>query len=211
MQLFDISVTISPSMVVWPGDPSVTITPEKSVAADGYALSRVSFGSHTGTHIDAPRHVIENGLPADRIPLELLIGSAYVFEVAPSEGLTIHTGDLVALGIPRDATRVLLKTRNSDLWQSGPQTFDPHYVHLTKRAAHWIAAHGIRLLGIDYLSPDPYVGDGAPAHAELLGAGVVILEALNLGAVTPGVYHLVALPLKMAVADGAPVRAVLMR
>jgi arylformamidase len=211
MPLHDISITISPSMASWPGDPSVTITPEKTIAQDGYALSRISFGSHTGTHIDAPCHMIEGGLPVDRIPLETLIGTAYVFEVEPADGLAIHTGDLVALGIPRDVTRVLLKTPNSNLWQAGPQTFEPHYVHLTKRAAHWIAEHGIRLLGIDYLSPDPYIGGSSPAHDELLRAGVVILEALNLSAVTPGVYQLVALPLKIAVADGAPVRALLIR
>jgi arylformamidase len=209
--LYDISVTVAPSMVLWPGDPPVTITPEKTIAEHGYALSRVSFGTHTGTHIDAPRHLIEGGLSADHIPLETLIGTAYVFEVQPTDGLAIHAGDLVALGIPRDVTRLLLKTPNSYLWEPGPQMFDSHYVHLTKNAAHWVAQHGVRLLGIDYLSPDAFIGNGAPAHKELLGAGVVILEALNLSAVTPGVYQLVALPLKMAVTDGAPVRAVLMR
>ncbi len=211
MPLYDISITISPSMVVWPGDPPVTISPERVIDKHGYALSRLAFGSHTGTHIDAPRHMIENGLPIDRIPLETLIGTAYVFEVEPADGLAIHASDLAGLGIPHDVTRLLLKTSNSNLWQAGPQAFEPQYVHLTRRAAQWVAERGIRLLGIDYLSPDPYPGDGAPAHEELLGAGVVILEALNLSAVTPGVYQLIALPLKIAAADGAPVRALLMR
>jgi arylformamidase len=211
MALYDISVTTSSSMAIWPGDPPVVIEQAATIAENGYAVSRLSFGSHTGTHLDAPRHMIAGGLSADRVPLETLIGTALVFEVEPEDGVAIHASDLVALGIPRDTTRLLLKTRNSDLWDTGPQTFEQHYVALTKRAAYWIADRGVKLLGFDYLSVDPYVSDDAPAHHELLSAGVVILEGLNLSAVTAGVYQLVALPLKTAAADGAPVRAVLIR
>jgi arylformamidase len=211
MPLYDVSVAISSSMALWPGDPPVVVEPIKTIAEHGYALSHLSFGSHTGTHLDAPRHMVEGGLPADRVPLETLIGTALVCEVEPEDGVMIHATDLVALGIPRDTARVLLKTRNSDLWETGPQVFEQHYVALTKRAAHWIADRGVKLLGIDYLSVDPYLSDGEPAHHELLKAGVVILEGLNLSAVTAGVYQLVALPLKTAAADGAPVRAVLIR
>ena len=211
MQLYDVSITLSSSMARWPGDPPVVIEQRRTIAEHGYALSQLSFGSHAGTHIDAPRHIVEGGLPVDRIPLETLIGTALVFEVQPADGAVIHTGDLVALGIPRDTTRLLLKTSNSDLWAAGPQTFEQHYVFLSKRAAHWIADRGVKLLGIDYLSVDPYLSDDAPAHRELLSAGVVILEGLNLSAVQAGVYQLVALPLKTVAADGAPVRAILIR
>ena len=211
MPLYDVSVTVSSSMALWPGDPPVVVEQTATIAEHGYAVSRLSFGSHTGTHLDAPRHMMEKGLPADRIPLETLIGAALVFEVEPEDGVAIHTGDLVALGIPRDTTRLLLKTRNSDLWGTGPQLFEEHYVALTKRAAHWIADRGVKLLGFDYLSVDPYLSDGAPAHHELLRAGIVILEGLNLSAVPAGVYQLVALPLKTVAADGAPVRAILIR
>jgi arylformamidase len=211
MPLYDVSVVMSSSMALWPGDPPVVVEPIKTIAEHGYALSHLSFGSHTGTHVDAPRHMVAGGLPADRIPLETLIGEALVFEVEPDDGVAIHTSDLVALGIPRDTTRLLLKTRNSDLWGAGPQTFEQHYVALTKRAAHWIADRGVKLLGVDYLSVDPYLSDDMPAHRELLNAGVVVLEGLNLSAVPAGVYQLVALPLKTAAADGAPVRAVLIR
>lgn len=211
MPIFDISVPICASMAVWPGDPPVTLTPDKSLARHGYAVTRISLGSHTGTHIDAPQHLIPDGLSLDRVPLDTLIGKAFVFDVSPREGDALDASDLSTLGIPRDAERVLLKTSNSDFWAMAPQQFEQKYVHLTKQAASWLAQRGVKLVGIDYMSVDPFPGDGAPAHIELLQAGIVILEGLDLSNVTPGVYQLVALPVKVDAPDGAPVRAVLMR
>jgi arylformamidase len=211
MPIYDITVTISPFTTRWPGDPPVIIDAEKTIARDGFAVSSICMGSHTGTHVDAPRHLLEEGDSIERIPLDTFIGKAFVFEVKPQGGLAIQATDLVALGIPRDASRVLLKTSNSELWQPGPQTFEEHYVHLSKRAAQWLAGRDIKLVGVDYLSVDSFPGNGSPAHLELLGHGVVILEGLNLAQVPVGVYQLVALPLKLAVTDGAPVRAVLIR
>jgi arylformamidase len=211
MPIYDVTIPISPAMICWPGDPPVIISPEKTVAEHGYNLSRICMGTHTGTHIDAPRHLLDKSTPVDRILLDTLIGRAYVFEVDPQEGLAIQPTDLVALGIPRDATRLLFKTANSDLWGMGPQTFEEHFVHLSKKAAHWLVERQVKLVGIDYLSVDAFAGDGVPAHRELLGAGIVIVEALDLSHVTAGVYQLVVLPLKIVGGDGAPARAVLIR
>ena len=211
MPIYDITVPITPSIVRWPGDPPVTISHVKTVVEHGYGVSVISLGSHTGTHIDAPLHFWEKGQPVDRVPLELLVGKAHVFEVEPEDGLVIRPVDLAAAGIPRDATRLLLKTSNSALWGAGPQSFEERYVHLDKKAARWLVERGVRLVGFDYLSVDGYPSDETPVHRELLGAGLVIVEGLDLSGVTPGVYQLVALPLKVIGADGAPVRAVLIR
>lgn len=211
MPIFDITVPITASMALWPGDPPVLLSPEKTLERDGFGVTRISFGSHTGTHVDAPRHILPDGPALDRIPLDTLIGKAYVMEATPQEGDALLATDLVALGLPRDAERVLFKTSNSHFWESGPQQFEQRFVHLGKRAARWLAERGVKLVGIDYMSVDPFPGNGTPAHHALLSAGVVILEGLDLSRVPEGVYQLVALPLKVDSPDGAPVRAVLIR
>ena len=211
MSIYDITVPVFPSMARWPGDPEVEVSPEMTISEYGYNLSRISMGTHTGTHVDAPRHVVDRGKTVDRIPLELLIGKAYVFEVQPLDGWAIQPGDLTELGLPRDATRVLLKTTNSDLWGMGPQLFEQYFVYLSKKAAHWLAGRGVKLLGIDYMSVDGFYDNDLPSHHELLEVGVVIVENLDLSRVPPGVYDLIVLPLKLLDGDGAPARAVLMR
>ena len=211
MPVYDLTVPISPSMAQWPGDPPVAVSRAKSLGVDGYNLSHISLGSHTGTHIDAPHHYIENGATVDRISLDILMGKAYVFEVRPHEGVMIEPADLVSLGIPRDASRVLLKTENSALWEPGPQIFEQRFVYLGRKAARWLVERGVKLIGIDYMSVDQFLSVDSPAHHEFLRAGVVIVESLNLSRVEPGVYHLVVLPLKISGGDGAPARAVLLR
>src|SRR5699024_9314371 len=108
----------------------------------------------------------------------------------------------------RAGERLLLKTRNSDRLWSGRE-FDPRFTALSLEAAHWLATRPIRLLGIDYLSVGPYHDEGAEVHRALLGAGIWIIEGLNLMAVEPGRYELICLPLRLADADGAPARALL--
>jgi arylformamidase len=211
MSIYDITVPISPSMSRWPGDPEVEVSPEMTIAEHGYNLSRISMGTHTGTHVDAPRHVLGGGNTVDRIPLDLLIGKAYVFEVQPSDGWAIQPGDLTELGLPRDAKRLLLKTSNSDLWGTAPEFFEHSFVHLSKKAAHWLAGRGVNLLGIDYMSVDGFPDKDLPSHHELLEAGVAIVENLDLSRIQPGVYDLMVLPLKLLDGDGAPARAVLVR
>ena len=146
MSIYDITVPVFPSMARWPGDREVEVSPERAIPAHGYNLSRISMGTHTGTHVDAPRHVVDKGKTVDRIPLDLLIGKAYVFEVQPLDGWAIQPGDLTELSLPRDAIRVLLKTTNSDLWGMGSQIFEQYFVYLNKKAAHWLAGRGVKLL-----------------------------------------------------------------
>ena len=117
-------------------------------------------------------------------------------------------GVLESLSIPPGTERLLLRTRNSDRWASGEEGFWEDYVGVTDAGARWLIDRGVRLVGIDYLSISTYT-DLVPPHQTLLGAGVIIVEGLNLHGIDPGLYRLVCLPIKVMGGDGAPARAIL--
>jgi arylformamidase len=208
---YDISLPISHAMPVWPGDPSIRIEQVSSHSAgDKLNVSRLEMGTHTLTHVDAPRHIEDGGLTVDRLPLDLLIGPALVVEPR-YEGNLITATDLGELGIRHGAERLLIKTRNSELWAGGPYEFETDYVALSRDAGLWLLSRGIKLVGVDYLSVDAFDSHKLEVHHTLLEEGVVILEGLNLSLVPEGRYQLICLPLKVRDGDGAPARAVLMR
>jgi len=208
MQIIDISAPMRAGMHVYEGDPPVSIERAASLAAGDLAnVTRLAFGAHTGTHVDAPVHFIEGAPGVETLPLDALIGPAAVVD-ATRITADIDAAALAALDIPPDATRVLFKTPNSALWDE--PAFSPHFVGLLPDAARALAGRGVRLAGIDYLSVAPQA-DPAPAHEALLRAGIVILEGLDLRRVEPGAYTLICLPLLIPGADGAPARAVLTR
>lgn len=202
----DISVTLSDGMVHWPGDPPAVIRRVQGLEAGAPVnLTHIDLCAHTGTHVDAPLHFVEGGQGVDEMPLDVGIGSCRVVEVLDRE--IVGADDLRSFD-PRPGERLLIKTRNSRRrWEREP--FDPRFVHLRESAAEFLAGRGIRTLGVDYLSVGGYEGDGTQTHSTLLRAGVWIIEGLNLGAVSPGEYELVCLPLRLLGADGAPARAVL--
>jgi arylformamidase len=202
-EIIDISVPVSPSTVSWENESIPVIERVSSIeAGDGFNLSRLVFGTHTGTHVDAPLHFIEGGGSADRLPLEALIGPAVVVDARDvSQEIT---SELVERELPADCERVLFSTRNSELWDQ--PSFSSDFVGISPQAAALLVERGVRLVGIDYLSV------GAPeTHRELLSHGVVLLEGLDLRPAAAGRYRLVCLPLRIAGADGAPARAVLTR
>jgi arylformamidase len=208
MQMIDITVPIRTGMVVYEGDPPVRVERVASIAEGALAnVSRLELGTHTGTHVDAPAHFIDGAPGVDALPLDALIGPAVVVDATGIEG-DLDARAIAVLGIPADARRVLLRTRNARLWES--DRFEPGYVGLTGGGAEALVAAGVRLVGIDYLSI-AVSADPAPAHLVLLAAGVVILEGLDLRAVEPGAYRLVCLPMRIDGADGAPARALLLR
>jgi arylformamidase len=208
---YDISLPISPVMPVWPGDPLIRIEQVSSLSGDGKLnVSRLEMGTHTLTHVDAPRHIKDRGLTVDRLPLDLLIGPVVVVEPR-YEGTLVTATDLGELGIRRGTERLLIKTRNSELWMGGPYEFETDYVSLSKDTGPWLISRGIKLLGVDYLSVDAFNSHKLEVHHTLLEKGVVILEGLNLSQVPEGRYQLICLPLKVRDGDGAPARAVLMR
>ena len=208
--IIDISVPLHPEMPVWPGSVGIRLSRTMSLeAGDSSNVSRLDCDVHVGTHVDAPLHFIEDGSSVEQMPLKTLIGMVFVAYL-PEEVDVITADDLAALSIPKGTQRLLLRTRNSLLWANGVNGFRTDYVALTADAARWMVEHGIRLVGVDYLSVQRYQ-DGSETHQILLGAGVVIVEGLNLADVVPGQYKLICLPLKLVGAEGAPARAVLVR
>jgi arylformamidase len=209
--VIDISLPIGKDLLTWPGDPPLQILPHKRISeGDSANVSELRLGSHTGTHIDPPVHFIEGAEGTDRVPLASLMGPALVVDVRGRPD-AIGSDELESLGIPEDTERLLLRSDSSELWRSLPAAFPSGYVHLTPEGAAWIVRHGIRLVGVDFLSIEARGSEGHPTHVELLSNGVVIVEGLNLGDVEPGAYTLVCLPLRVVDGDGGPARAVLMR
>ncbi|NMQ18377.1 cyclase family protein [Candidatus Competibacter phosphatis] len=203
----DISLTISPDLPHWPGSPAIELSRRRDMdRGDPVNDSTLVCGVHTGTHVDAPLHFLADGTDVTHLSLDVLIGPAVVAELSDLE--VIAARDLEALNLPADTRRLLLRTRNSAIWQRGDREFLTDFVALTVEAAQWVVGRGIRLIGVDYLSVQIFQGD-PQTHIALLRAGVVIVEGLNLTEVAPGPYELICLPLKLAGAEGAPARAVL--
>ncbi|MBA2276865.1 MAG: cyclase family protein [Chloroflexia bacterium] len=209
--VIDVSLPISPDLCVWPGDAAIEVTAASRISTGAAAnVSRLDCTSHTGTHVDAPWHFVDHGKRLEDIALERWIGPCFVAEI-DARVTRIDAGHLESAGIPPGTDRVILKTANSRLWKTGKLTFETGYVGLSPDAARWVVDHGVRLIGIDYLSIEPYQEPGHQTHLTLLENEVLILEGLNLTDVAPGVYDLVCLPLRLTAGDGAPARALLIR
>jgi arylformamidase len=206
--IYDVSVPIDNGMPVWPSDPAVKLTPGAHLSRDGTHTVRVTsieMGSHTGTHIDAPHHFVEGGHKLHEIPLDWLVGKATVVHI-PGVA-SIARGHLESLDWS-GVQRVLFKTDNSAHWLDGG--FHKDFVYLEPQAAEFLVERGLRLVGIDYLSIDQFGSQKHPTHFVLLPNNIVVLEGLNLSQIEPGRYHMVALPLNLHNADGAPTRVILM-
>ena len=206
--IYDVTVPITNSMPVWPGDPPVRLTAKSHLSRDKthtVRLTNIEMGSHTGTHIDAPFHMIDEGKRLDEFPLETLTGKVTVFEIP--EALYLGRTELERLNWD-GVERVLFKTENSSHWQDGK--FYEEFVYLEPDGAEFLVQQGLRLVGIDYLSIDKFRSQSHPSHFVLLKQNIPIIEGLNLAAVPAGEYTLVALPLKLQDADGAPARVILM-
>jgi arylformamidase len=207
-RLVDVSVPLQPGIATYPGNPEFELQPIKRVAAgESSNVSRLVMGTHTGTHVDAPRHFFDAAAGVDALALDLLIGPAQVVDVPLSGGITEEHLSGAGLG---DQVRVLLRTPNSALWNSA-DGFHQDYTYLTEGAARYLVARGIKVVGVDYLSVEQFKKPGAPAHRALLGDNVIIIEGLNLSDAEPGQYEMYCLPLRVTGADGAPARVVLKR
>ena len=205
MKYYDVTVPIHPAMPVYEGDPPVEISRFLSIdKGDQANVSSLSMGAHTGTHVDAPCHFVDGAKAVDEISLDVLIGGAKVVEFSDVE--EISSDNFAGAGL-KGVRRVLFKTSNSALWSEGG--FQKDFVHITECAARHLVSIGVKLVGFDYLSVEKFDAPRPVAHITLLEAGVVILEGLDLSAVTPGDYTLLCLPLRISGCDGAPCRAVL--
>lgn len=204
---FDISVLISSDLPVYPGDTQIEMKPLASIDTGDVAnMLELKLSSHTGTHIDVPRHFLRDGKNLDEISLEKFWGRAKVYYLPVKEkidranitDLDIEAGDII-----------LFKTRNSDLWEL-PE-FQKDFIYLSLDAAKVLVEKKIKTVGIDYLSIEKFKSRQHPVHTALLQNEIVILEGINLKDVAPGEFFLFYFPLKLKGADGSPVRAVLFK
>jgi arylformamidase len=208
--LIDLSFPIEDGRLPFPGDPETRIAPHATIARDRCNVTRISMSSHLGTHVDAPRHVFDAGMPVDRIPLERFSGPAALADLAPGGALAPGT-PIGVEALERHAAafapggRTLIRTG----WdrRAGTEAYFKNFPSLTVEAARWIAARRIGLLGMD--TPSPAVA-WEEVHRILLGpvAEIVLLEGLRGLERLPSRFTLMAFPLALAGRDGSPVRAV---
>lgn len=195
-------------MPVFPGDVEFGLRASRRIRdGDRYNLSRITLGTHAGTHIDPPLHFIDGGAAVDEVDLGAMNGPCRVWPV-PDRVASITARELS--GVPGGTERVLLKTSNSARWNAS-RAFFPEYVALDDSAAQYLVESGVRLVGIDGLSIESDPSERFPVHHRLLSAGVLILEGLELFGVPPGDYELRCLPLRLRGGDGGPARALLGR
>jgi arylformamidase len=209
MKIYDITLTIQPSMPVWPGDPPVHLERVSKIEDGANAnVSRLALSAHTGTHVDAPYHFLgDSPVTVELLSLEVLNGEALVLHLPDEVGLVTREV-LVKAAIPQGTRRLLLRTRNSHIWTQGLQGFQTGFVGIGVDGSRYLVERGLELIGVDYLSVAPYK-QSRPTHEVLLRAGMVVVEGLDLSQVPAGTYSLHCLPLKLGGSDGAPARAVL--
>jgi arylformamidase len=208
LHIYDVSLPLVTGGLVYPGNPVISITPQQAIAEGaGANVSRVDFGSHTGTHVDAPKHFFDDGAGVDSIPLGILMGPARL--LAFGDAVTkIGEAELAAHDLT-GVTRLLLKTRNSKWLASETTEFHQDYTYVAPDGAEYLAKLGVRLVGVDYLSVEQFHSGHHRTHRTLLEQGIVIVEGLLLSEPPAGDYHLRCLPLRFVGLDGAPARAVL--
>jgi len=204
MKLIDVSVPLDAKLPTYPGNTPFTLEATQRIAQGASSnVSAVHMSAHAGTHVDAPRHFFDEGIGVEALPLDMLIGRTRVIEVTSRK---IAAEDLEPYDLSEDV-RLLIKTHNSRLW--GNPQFHADFVGVAESGARYLVDHGVKVVGVDYLSVEIYKAPGKPAHHILLGNGAIVIEGLNLRDVEPGVYDMFCLPLKVVGSDGAPARVVL--
>lgn len=207
-KIYDISVPVMNGSVVYPGNPEVGIKPYSELSRGASSnLSLISFGSHTGTHVDAPRHFFEAGGTVDRLPLNALIGPARV--IALGDDVMSVTAKHLQQESLQNTERLLIRTRNSGFVTD--REFHSDFTYIAPDGAEYLAALGVKLVGVDYYSVEQFHSGHHKTHRTLLERGIVIVEGLDLSEIAPGDYSFVCLPLRLEGLDGAPARAVLMK
>jgi arylformamidase len=205
MKLIDVSVPLDTALPSYPNNLPFSLEAVKRLArGDSSNVSALHMSAHSGTHVDAPRHFFDSGSGTEALPLEMLIGRVRVIEVRARGGITAE--DLSSVDLSEDV-RLLIKTPNSRLW--GDPEFHKDYIGIAESGARYLVDHGIKVVGVDYLSVEVFKTPGAPAHHVLLGGGTIVIEGLNLRDVDPGIYEMFCLPLRIVGSDGAPARVVL--
>ena len=198
-------------MPIYPGDPSPSFEKYSTLQKDGVNLTKITIGSHTGTHLDAPRHFIPHGIGIDKIPPNKLIGEAYVADLSKKPiGSGITSKDLrreLEEEIGRDDI-VVIYTGCSEHW--GDKSINRDYTYLTGDAAEYLVSKRVRAVGIDFLSVEKFKAPEPIIHKTLLGSGIFIIESLSsaLKQFVGKRILMICMPIKLLDGDGAPSRVV---
>ncbi|MEO8575269.1 MAG: cyclase family protein [Gemmatimonadales bacterium] len=204
--IFDISVPVRTGGLIYPGNPEIVIEPQQAISQGaGANVSRVTFGSHTGTHVDAAKHFFDDGQTVDQIPLDRLVGPAILIAVDDNL-MSVGRADLEKFNLAGHK-RVLIRTRNSGFLLE--PDFHRDYTFLAPDGAEYLVSLGVELVGVDYLSIEQFHSGHHRTHRTLLEKSVVIVEGLHLWGPPPGEYDFCCLPLRLEGLDGAPARAIL--
>jgi len=205
LKLYDATLAIHEKMVVFPGDPLFKKEPVSQIqTGDDVNLTRITMGTHLGTHVDPPGHFMENGATVDQIALETLVGPGVVADLRGCSQIDRRALEKASIA---GYKRVLMKTDNGPMLLES--SFHPDYVHLTEDGARYLVDSKVCLVGIDYLSIEHHENPGSPVHRLLLEAGVLVAEGVHLLEIPSGEYEIFCLPLKIKGADGAPARILL--
>lgn len=206
MKIIDLSRPVSGGMPVFPGDVPPVVTVISTVEKDGFAASLITAGNHTGTHMDAPAHLLPGGETLDKLPGEKFFGLAQVVDAARCIGREIETDDIKASVTDISAVDyILINTGWADKW--GCEKYLKDYPVLSEQAARWLAAQDLKGVGVDAASVDKAAGAGCDIHKILLERKILIIENLvNLELLPGKPFCFAALPLPLKDADGAPAR-----
>jgi len=207
----DLTHELANGMPIYPGDPAPSFKSYATLAKNGVNLTRLSLGSHTGTHIDAPKHFIPRGISIDQIPPKKLIGEAYVLDLSDKPtGSGVTASDLKSKldGVIGADDIVICYTGCSERW--GDKSVNKNYTYLTKGAAEYLVSKKVRAVGIDFLSVEQFKASNPIAHRTLLGKGIFIIESLssNVKLFLGKRFLLICLPIKLQGGDGSPSRAI---
>jgi arylformamidase len=206
--IYDISVPIRTGGVVYPGNPPIMITPQQAISLGaGANVSRLDLGSHSGTHVDAPKHFFDDGAGVDSLSLDVLMGPARLIAFG-NDVRSVGEAELMKHDLG-GVERLLIRTRNSAWLASGSSEFHSDYTYVAPDGAAYLAGLGVKLVGVDYLSVEQFHSGHHRTHRTLLEREIVIVEGLLLSEPPPGDYEFICLPIKLAGLDGAPARAVL--
>lgn len=204
-KIIDVSRKIHAKIAFWPDDGGFVITRQMLIKEGSHCnLSSIFFGMHTGTHVDAPYHFLDNAKNVSELDLSKFIGFVKVIEI--NTGKHIEKEDIKDLGIKKGDV-VFFKTSNSNIKQDKP--FYKDYVAIGLSAAEYLAKIGIKTVGIDYFSVEEYKSKNHKVHLTLLSKEIGVIEGLYLKDVIPGNYFFSALPLNIEDVEGTPIRAVL--
>lgn len=205
-KIIDATRRIISGMTVWPGDPGVLVERSSSIHEGAVAnVSRVCLGVHTGTHMDAPLHFIENGKDIDSLDVSLFFGRALVVgaESDVIDEKLLESCDLSGVQAVFFRTRASERDENSPFWDEYPA--------ITEGCADYLIEKGIRAVGTDYFSVELCRDDSYPVHRKLLSREIAIIENMNLKDAEPGLYDYICLPIRIPGSDGSPVRVLLIK